>query len=101
MAIADVALIGLDRSVTATLFLAEMLKRYGNDPDVSMELGGMGTTLEGATDAVWKRIAEMHELLFEMGLDNTYTIVKMHDYRKPGEETLTSAGKIAQVEAIM
>lgn len=100
MAIADVALIGLDRSIPATEFLAEMLRRYGNDPKVTMELGGMGTTVEGPTDAVWKRIAEMHELLFEMGLDNTYTIVKVHDYRK-SEEMLTSAAKIAQVEAAM
>ncbi len=97
MAIADVALIGLDRSVSAATFLAEMLRRYGDDPDVTMEVGGMGTTLEGETGAVWARIAEMHELLFDVGLDNVYTIVKVHDFRKPGP-MLTAAAKVAEVQ---
>lgn len=96
MAIADLAIIGLNRGdISAASYIAEMHRRLRAQDEVTFELGSMGTILEGPPEAVFRVVQELHNVPFELGIGEVYTIVKIHD---PRSRVWTAEDKVKAVE---
>jgi uncharacterized protein (TIGR00106 family) len=96
MAIAEVSVVPLGTGDTSlSRYVAGAIKVLRSHPELSYELTGMGTIIQGETAALLKVIAEMHESVFTAGARRVTTTVKIDDRR---DKAATPEAKIAAVE---
>jgi len=95
MAIAEVSVVPLGTGdTTLSSYVAGAIKVLQLHPELSYELTGMGTIIQGEMGALLGAIGEMHESVFLAGARRVMTTVKIDDRRdKPG----TPKSKIAAV----
>ncbi len=95
MATADFTVIPLGAEGGVSEYLAEIHRRLEAQDRVSFEMHGMGTQLDGEPEDIFRLVAEMHAVPFEMGLPRVYTILKLDERRDhPGR---TNADKARSV----
>ena len=81
MATADFTVIPLGATGGVSEYLAEIHRRLDAQDRVSFEMHGMGTQLDGEPEDIFRLVAEMHGVPFEMGLPRVYTILKLDERR--------------------
>lgn len=96
MAIAEVSVVPLGTGDTSLSgYVAGAIKVLQAHPELSYQLTGMGTIIQGETRALLSAVAEMHESVFTMGARRVVTTVKIDDRR---DKPATPESKIAAVE---
>ncbi len=95
MAIAEVSVVPLGTGDTSvSRYVAGAVKALRSHPELSYELTGMGTIIQGEIPALLAVIAEMHESVFTAGARRVVTTVKIDDRR---DKPATPETKIAAV----
>jgi uncharacterized protein (TIGR00106 family) len=97
MATADITVIGLRTGPDshASEYIAEIQRRLAAQDKVSYELHGMGTSLEGSAEDIFRVAAELHRVPFDLGVPRVYTVLKLDDPAdRPGQ---TLSAKVAAV----
>jgi uncharacterized protein (TIGR00106 family) len=95
VATADLTVIGLGHTGSASRYIAEIQRRLAAQDRVRFRLHAMGTSLEGDTADVLALVGELHAVPFELGIPRVYSVLKL-DERRDREQSLDD--KVAAVE---
>ncbi len=99
MAIAEVSVVPLGTGDTSvSRYVAGAVKVLRSHPELSYELTGMGTIIQGETRALLDAIAQMHESVFTAGARRVVTTVKIDDRR---DKPQAPEAKIAAVKKLL
>ncbi len=97
MAIVQVSIVPLGTKTTSlSKYVARAVKVLQGQKSVSYKLTPMGTVLEGDLDKVLSMVRQMHESVFEEGVQRVVTIVNIDDRR---DKRATMKSKISSVES--
>jgi uncharacterized protein (TIGR00106 family) len=96
MAIAEVSVVPLGTGdTTLSSYVAEAVKVLRSHPELSYELTGMGTIIQGEMTALLAAVGEMHESVFTAGARRVVTTLKIDDRR---DKPASPEAKIAAVK---
>jgi uncharacterized protein (TIGR00106 family) len=98
MATADLTVIPLGTTDSASPYIAAMHRRLAAQDRVRYRLHAMGTSLEGDTADILAVVAELHEVPFERGVPRVYTVLKLDD-RRDRDQTLDA--KVESVQRLL
>ena len=99
MATADLTVISMGRpEASASPYIAEIQRRLAAQDRVRYRLHAMGTELEGPAEDIFRVVAELHAVPFELGLPRVYTVLKL-DERRDREQTLDD--KVMSVQRLL
>jgi uncharacterized protein (TIGR00106 family) len=76
-------------------YVAGCQKILADSPTLSYQLTPMATVIEGPLEDIFKAVARMHQVPFEMGAKRVSTTLVIDDRR---DKELTMKGKMASVE---
>ncbi len=79
-------------SVSSTV--ADIVGFLRRQKGVSVELSGMGTTLTGPAERLFRLASKVHALPFRKGVRRVYTVIKLDDRR---DKAQTPADKVHSV----
>jgi uncharacterized protein (TIGR00106 family) len=97
MATADLTVLALGRpEVSASVYIAAIQRRLGEQDRVRYRMHAMGTSLEGTTEDILAVVGELHALPFEQGIPRVYTVLKLDERRDKPDQTLDD--KVRSVE---
>lgn len=98
MATADITVLGLRTGPDshASEYIAEIQRRLAAQDAVKFELHGMGTSLEGSSEDIFRVAAELHKVPFELGIPRVYSVLKIDERADMPEQTL--AEKVESVQ---
>ena len=97
MATADFTVIPLGVEGGVSEYLAEVHRRLEAQDRVAFEMHGMGTLLDGEAEDIFRLVAEMHAVPFELGLERVYTVLKLDERRDlPGRTNVDKARSVQE-----
>jgi uncharacterized protein (TIGR00106 family) len=96
MATADFTVIPLGVGGGVSEYLAEVHRRLEAQDLVAFRMHGMGTLLDGEAEDIFRLVAEMHAVPFELGVPRVYTILKLDERRD--QPARTNADKERSVQ---
>ncbi len=101
MATADITVLGLRSGPDshASEYIAEIQRRLSAQDAVRFELHGMGTSLEGSAEDIFRVAADLHKVPLELGIPRVYTVLKIDERADRPDQTL--AEKVEAVEKLL
>ena len=95
MAMMEISVIPVGTGRTSVSpFVADIVSFLKRQKGVRVDLSGMGTTVTGKTDLLWRLAARVHAMPFRRKARRVYTVVKLDDRR---DKAQTPADKVASV----
>ena len=99
MATADLTVLALGRSTSASEYVAAIQRRLAEQNRVRYRMHAMGTSLEGSTSDILDIVRELHAIPFSLGVPRVYTVLKLDERRDKPDQTLDD--KVRSVERLL
>lgn len=97
MAIAEISVIPIGtRSTSLSSYVASCLKVLEEEADLTHEVHGMGTIIEGDLKDIFEVILKIHEVPFQAGALRVVTTIKIDDRR---DKEASAKNKVSAVLA--
>ena len=95
MAMMEISVVPIGTGKTSVSpYVADILSFLRRQKKVQVDLSGMGTTVTGPAETLFRLAAAVHRLPFRRGAKRVYTVIKIDDRR---DKTQTPQDKVASV----